>query len=253
MGYSRVIRVIRDSFGGRPAFDTAVSRALLLRASEGVLSETLRIYRPDAVVAFGRRDAAADGYPSAVRAAREQGFAAVLRLAGGRAAVFHEQTIAFARTIPDRDPTSRTFVRFEETAEIIAAALRRLGVDARVGEVPNEYCPGGYSVNARGQRKLAGIGQRLVAGAAHVGGVLVAGESKRIVDVLIPVYSALGLEWDPNTAGSVEDEVKASWEDVYRAVADEFGSRFALEDGSLEEETLALAGKLELDHRPPAS
>jgi len=36
----------------------------------------------------------------------------------------------------------------------MAAAFRRLGVDARVGEVSGEYCPGAHSVNARGATKL---------------------------------------------------------------------------------------------------
>ena len=56
-------------------------------------------------------------------------------------------------------------------------ALQRLGVDARVGEVPREYCPGDYCVNARGQTKLAGIGQRLIKGAWHIGGVIVVDEA----------------------------------------------------------------------------
>ena len=87
------------------------------------------------------------------------------------------------------------------------AALARLGVDARVGEVPGEYCPGAFSVNARGRTKLAGVGQRLISGAAHLGGVVVVRDSAGVRDVLIPVYEALGLEWDPETTGSVEDEV----------------------------------------------
>lgn len=220
----------------------------MLRVSEGRLTETIRLYRPDAVVAFGRQDAVSEGFESAVKAARERGFSSVIRLAGGRAAVFHEDTIALARSIPDSDPTSRTFARFEETAEIIAASLRRLGVDARVGEVPNEYCPGGYSINAAGRTKLAGIGQRLIAHAAHVGGVVVAGGSERVRNVLVPVYSALGLEWDPATAGSIADEVGASWEEIFASLTDEIASRYSLEEGSLDEETLELAQRLEPDH-----
>ena len=92
-------------------------------------------------------------------------------------------------------------------AELVRAALAGLGVDARVGEVPGEYCPGAFSVNAGGRVKLAGIGQRLIKGGAHVGCVIVAGGSEELRDVLVPVYEALGIDWDPATAGSVEDEV----------------------------------------------
>ena len=118
------------------------------------------------------------------RAARAAGFAAVERLAGGRAAVFHHGTIAIARAYSDPQPPKRTYARFEETAEMIAAALRGLGVDARVGEVPGEYCPGAYSVNARGATKLSGIGQRMIRGGAHMGGVVVASAGGRVARVL---------------------------------------------------------------------
>jgi hypothetical protein len=79
-------------------------------------------------------------------------------------------------------------------------------VDARVGEVPGEYCPGGYSVNARGSTKLAGLGQRLIAGGAHVGAVIVVDRADLVREVLGPVYAALGLDWDPAAVGAVSDE-----------------------------------------------
>src|SRR4051794_1507770 len=113
-------------------------------------------------------------YGAAADAARAAGFAAVERLAGGRAAVFHQGTIAIARAYRDPQPAKRTYARFEEMSELITATLRGLGVDARIGEVPGEYCPGAYSVNARGKAKLAGIGQRMIRGGAHLGGVVVA-------------------------------------------------------------------------------
>src|SRR5947208_4957703 len=108
-------------FRGRPSLDTASSRGLLMKVYAGEMGESLRLYRPDAIVAFGRQDAAALGFRRAVEAAAAQGFASVRRLAGGRAAVFHEETIAFARAIPDPDPTARTYARFEEMAQIFAA------------------------------------------------------------------------------------------------------------------------------------
>ena len=167
------------------------------------------------MVAFGRLDLASPGYPDAAHAARAGGFEAVKRLAGGRAAVFHENTIAFAWAGRAQDTWSGTHERFRNVAGIVERALQRLGVDARVGEVPREYCPGDYSVNARGQTKLAGIGQRLIKGAWHIGGVIVVSEGERVRDILVPVYEALGLDWDPATAGAVTDEAPgASWDDV---------------------------------------
>ena len=248
----RVIRLVRQAFVDRPDFDMALSRALLQRASAGLEPETLRLYRPAAIVAFGPQDTAARGYPTAVQAALDGGFAAVRRLAGGRAAVFHQTTFSFAWTMPDRDPVRGVRGRFGELAEIMADALAGLGIDARVGEVAGEYCPGEYSVNARGRTKLMGVGQRMVTGAAHVGGVVVAGGSQRIRDILAPVNAALGLTWDPSAVGSVEDEIGVlDCDAVEAAILRAFGDRFTLtEAAALNPDTLALAETLVGQHRP---
>ena len=229
--------------------DTAVSHALLRRVSEGRAPETLRLHRPSAMVAFGPKDRLAPGFASAVRAAAELGFGAVQRLAGGRAAVFHEETIAFAWVVPDRDPRAGIMARFQEISELLRDALRTLGIDARIGEVPGEYCPGEYSVNARGRTKLMGVGQRLVQHAAHVGGVIVVGGADRVREVLVPVYAALDLEWDPSSTGSLRDEVPSvTWEDAVGSVERAFASLFELIPGDLDRETLDLAGELQPGH-----
>ena len=247
------LQILRRSLPGRPALDTALSRALLERASVGDMSETLRIWRPDAIVTFGRLDAVSEGYREAIAAARAQGFAAVERLEGGRAAVFHERTVAFAHTLPDARPGEGTHARFEATAALMAGALARLGVNARVGEVPGEYCPGAYSVNARGALKLMGVGQRVVAGAAHVGGVVVVADAERVRSVLTPVYEALGLGWDPSTTGAVDDEVRGvTYEDVEQAILAEYAERFELREVGIDDDTAVLAAELEGEHEAPA-
>jgi octanoyl-[GcvH]:protein N-octanoyltransferase len=226
-----------------------VSRAILERVALGELPETFRLARPGAMVAFGRQDANSTGYADAVAAAGAGGFEAVERLAGGRAAVFHEQTIAFAWAGRADDVWSGTHDRFDRIARIVERALRRLGVDARTGEIPREYCPGEYSINAGGRTKLVGIGQRLIRGAWHIGGVIVVAEAHRVRDVLVPVYEALGLDWDPATAGSVADEIPGvAWEDVADALRAELPAH---EPADLDPETLALAARLEPEHRAP--
>jgi lipoate-protein ligase A len=243
------LRLISDSFPDDPAFDTAVSRALLERVAAGELPETLRLARPGRMVAFGKQDAVTAEYPAAVRAARDAGFEAVLRLAGGRAAVFHEGTVELAHAIPDRDPRPGIHDRFERSAELVTSALRQVGVDARVGEVPGEYCPGGYSVNAGGRIKLAGLGQRLIRGSVHVGGVIVVQGGGLVREALVPVYRELGLDWDPASAGAVADEAPgATVEDVIEALRDAFS---ASSDQPLDEDTLARARRLAPEHRAP--
>ena len=235
----------RRAFQDDPALDIAVSRAILTRVAAGELPETLRLTRPGAMVAFGRQDVVSAAYPAALQAARDGGFEPIERLAGGRAAVFHERTLAIAHARADEEPQAHIYQRFEEWSGLIAAALRRVGVDAGVGEVPGEYCPGGYSVHAGGTIKLAGIGQKLVKCAGHLGGVLVVGDSARVRDVLVPVYQALGLPFDPATAGSVEDVLPgASLEDVEAALLGELERLYELEEGELDDDTLALAREL---------
>jgi lipoate-protein ligase A len=250
----RSLRVLSDCFPEDAAFDAAVSRATMRLVAAGELPETLRLARPAAVVAFAKRDVLAPGFPEAVAAARGAGFGSVVRLAGGRAAVFHPGTLEIAHAVPDPDPRRSIHTRFEATAELIAQALRGLGVDARVGEVPGEYCPGRWSVNAGGRRKLAGIGQRVISGGAHVGTVLVVDDADAVRRVLEPVYAALELDWDPATVGAVAEETPgASWEVVRDALLARYAERFRLVQDSLDPATLDLARTLAAEHRPPAT
>jgi octanoyl-[GcvH]:protein N-octanoyltransferase len=245
----RPLRVLLDSFPEDPVFDTAVSQATMRRVAVGELPETLRLARPGRVVAFAKRDVLAQGYAAAVAAARAAGFGSMVRLAGGRAAVFHEGTLELAHAVPDPDPRGTIHERFQATAELIARALAGLGIDARVGEVAGEYCPGRWSVNAGGARKLAGIGQRVISGGAHVGTVIVAEDAAAVREVLEPVYAALDLAWDPATVGAVE----RPWTDVRAAVLAEYAQRFEVVEDAVDAETLALARTLanSSDKGPP--
>jgi octanoyl-[GcvH]:protein N-octanoyltransferase len=254
------IDLIDASFEGRAALGTGVSAALLRRVARGELPATMRIHGTGRTLAFGRIDRLAPGYPDAVAIARERGYEPVERMAGGRAAVFHEGTIAFSRASRERNLRAGTGERFEQMAELLAAALRRVGVDARIGEVPGEYCPGGWSVSWAGRTKLAGIGQRVIAGGAHVGGVLVLRGANRVREVLVPVYEALGVEWDPATAGSVAEAIGAPSAppdepdplliEMRAALRAELTERYRVHDATLDAETLRLAEALRPFHVP---
>jgi octanoyl-[GcvH]:protein N-octanoyltransferase len=242
---TRTIALVRDSFPEPPEMDTAVSHATLRRVAAGRLPETLRLYRPGPIVAFGPRDRVAPGFAVAVAAARALGFGVVERLAGGRAAVFHQGTLAFSWAIPDPRAREGIRLRFQAVAEIVVEGIRSLGVDARIGELPDEYCPGEHSINARGRTKLMGVGQRIIDGAAHVGGVIVVTGATRVREVLLPVYEALGLDWDPATVGSLADEVPGlGWDQAAEAVETAFGERFHLREARVDDETRSLAGDL---------
>jgi lipoate-protein ligase A len=89
--------------------------------------------------------------------------------------------------------------RFERAAATIAGALISLGVDARIGPVDGEWCPGDYSVNLAGRAKLAGLAQRVRARRYTVGASLVVEDPEPVRGVLTDVYAALELVFDPTT------------------------------------------------------
>ena len=94
-----------------------------------------------------------------------------------------------------------------------------------------------------------GVGQKLVKGAAHVGGVVVVDDGQRIRDVLIPVYRALGLDWDPRTSGSLADLAPGlDTNRVTTAILSELGRRFNLEDSALPESVIENASALISQH-----
>jgi octanoyl-[GcvH]:protein N-octanoyltransferase len=232
------LTLFTETFGDA-AVETAISSELMARVGAGTMGPSARIHRTEASVAFGRADRNAERYPEAVAAARHHGFDAIERLAGGRAAVFHEETIAFSLVLPAEDARTGIVERFEWITSITVGALDAVGVPARVGEVPGEYCPGAYSVNARGRAKLAGFGQRIVKGAAHVGGVVVVDGAHRIRDVLRPVYAALGIPWDPATVGSVTDEGGPGVGAVAEALEASLADRWAITRAPLPEDLVA--------------
>ncbi len=247
----RNIQLVDVTGDGAGPVDTGLSHAIALAVGAGEMPETLRLHETSDVVAFGRRDAVSPGYRQAVAAARDLGFVAVERLAGGRAAVFHDGTLGFSWAIPAVDPRAGVQERFSRVAELMAAAFRRLGADARIGEVTGEYCPGAFSVNVAGAYKVMGVGQRLVRGAAHIGGVVVVSDSARLRSVLDPVYAALGIEWNPSTAGALEDALPGVDLDTVRAaILEEVGRVASVGTATISLEVAEMGRRLSTTHLP---
>jgi octanoyl-[GcvH]:protein N-octanoyltransferase len=239
--------VIRESAPRPPALEVAVAHALLERANRGELGPVLRLYRPAPTVAFGRLDALHPGYAAAARAALDYGFVPVLRAPGGHAVAYHGGCLGIDEVVPAEDPIAGMQERFAASGELLAGALRSLGVDARVGRVPREFCPGDYTVNARGRVKLVGTAQRVVRHGSLLAASVAVHDGASLRAVLEDVYAALELEWDPATAGAIEDEVTGvGLEDVERAVLAAYGD---LVEWELDEPTLAAAETLEPWHR----
>jgi len=214
--------LIRETEPRPPALEAAVSHALVeeVAQSGGAL---LRLYRPAPTLAFGRLDALRPGFPDAVAAARAHGFEPVIRAPGGHAVAYHEGCVGIDELLGEADPIAGMHDRFAASGELLAGALRSLGVVAKVGAVPGEFCPGEFTVNARGAVKLVGTAQRVVRHASLLAASVAVSGAERLREVLVDVYAALELDMRAETVGGVADEVSASVEDVEAAVLSAYG------------------------------
>ncbi len=192
---------------GEPAMELAAATALVRRASAGEVAEAVRIYRPaEPVLVFGRRDTRHPGFAAAVQAGRAAGFVPLVRAVGGRPVAYASEALVIDHVRHDLRATEEQQSRFKAFGQLYADTLGALGIDARVGEVAGEYCPGPESINARGAVKLVGTGQRVVRNAWLFSSLTVVGDDDRIRSLLIEVYANLELPFDPATVGSLSTE-----------------------------------------------
>jgi lipoate-protein ligase A len=238
----QVVELLRGGLGHESALEVALSAVLLEEVARAHQGPVLRCYRPSRTVAFGRRDTFLPGFAAATRAAREVGFAPVIRASGGRAAAYDEGCLVVEEIMPSADSMAEIRERFARDAEFYADALRRLGIDARIGEVPGEYCPGAFTVNAAGRKKLIGAAQRVVRGGWLLSTVVVIAAAASVRRVLESVYAALELEWDPATVGAVADEAPdVSVDVVERRLIELYSQRYELVPATLPHRILVLA------------
>lgn len=246
---SNTLSVIVQGLSGDGPLDTATSRCLLDAVSRGDMGETLELGTPHRVVAFGKHDTTSAGFASAVACANEHGFQPTVRIAGGRAAVFHENTLRFGWTIPVDDPAATMHARFAQLADAVVETLDAFGITGTIGEVEGEYCPGKYSVHIAG-RKVMGVGQRLTRSAAYVGGVVVLDGDEAINEVLDPVYRLLDIPFDPNVTGALSDVTHVEAKDFATVLADVIARGRQIVRTSVPEDAVAAAAALRADHDP---
>jgi octanoyl-[GcvH]:protein N-octanoyltransferase len=202
-----------------PEQDVSRSVASLTALAQPDAAGLLRIHRPSPTAAFSRRDSLATGYPAAAAAVADHGFVPVVRPVGGRLAIYHTGSVVFDLAARHPDPRRSYRERFRAVADGLAGALGTLGVDARVGQVPGEYCPGEFSVNAGGVTKLVGTAQRLTAHGYLFSAVVLVSGAEPIRAALARTYPLLGLDCRPETAGCVADHAPGvTVDDVVRAL-----------------------------------
>ena len=125
-------------------------------------------------------------------AAQRHGFAPVVRPQGGSLAAYHRGSVVIDHVHRAPDPSLATVARFRDFAARHAEVLTGLGVDARIGAVPGEYCPGDYSINAGGRHKIVGSAQRVTRDGWLFSTVIQVTGTERLRVVLTEAYAALG-------------------------------------------------------------
>lgn len=199
-GIERLLVAIDSDLGSAEA-DLAVGPALLATVARTPDAGWFRLYRPTPTLGFSRRDTRSRGFADAADAARVHGFQPAVRAPGGRAVAYHRSCLCFELVLPDsglRDPSRQ----MSALGHLLAGVLRGLGVDAGVGEIPGEYCPGRFSVNAGGVAKIVGTAGRRTRGAILLGGSILIADADPVREVLAAVYPALELPLDPRTVDS---------------------------------------------------
>lgn len=165
----------------------------------------LRFRRPRPTAAFSPQDTTHPNYELIKQQARVNGFEPIERGTGGRLTMFNEHALAITIISPHVDPHQHTMKRYEIFASAMTGALVKLGIDARVGELPNEYCPGKFSVNAEGRIKLVGIAQRMNRRCIQMGGIIAVERSEKARAAIAEAYDAMGLPFDSETYGAIND------------------------------------------------
>jgi lipoate-protein ligase A len=189
---------------GSAAQDLERSQDLLDRVASGELDFAVRIWAPVPALALSRLDELRPGVDAARAAAEAAGFGVIRRISGGHAVVTGNGSfcVGFAEAAPTFEGTQE---RYERLVDAILHALATVGIDdAEQGELEGEWCPGAWSIRARGV-KLAGLAQRAIRGAAWADAVVDRAPDPAARALLGEVYEALALPLEPRTIGSVSE------------------------------------------------
>lgn len=199
------------------------------------------MWTPPPAVSFGRLDLLSPGAERAVATARAAGLTPVRRLAGGRVAAIGPWTVCIGAASPGRQGPETNRPRYEWLSVVVVEALRSLGVNARVGELAGEWCPGSWSVLV-GSSKVAGLAQRVIRTGAWVEAVIVVQAPASACRALDQVQRELGVGWDPATFAGLPG---LSHAEVVSALRRSLGS---LREAALEPEVWDLARSLRTEH-----
>ncbi|MFD4668145.1 hypothetical protein ACFWNN_00340 [Lentzea sp. NPDC058450] len=213
------------------AITELVVPALLLRTPNAPWAQLVHIYVPSGpTVAFSGRDLRSPGIAEATAIARAAGFEPVVRSPGGRMVAYDGGAVVIDHLDSTTDIRHAGASTFAANAEAHVRVLRGLGpIDARVGEVEGEYCPGEFSVNVAGDTKVIGSAQRVTSTGSLFSTVVQVAVSAEVRAVITDVSKALGYELrESSIAGLADYEPSLTSSAVLEAFHDDYRSRLGM-------------------------
>ncbi|GLY50415.1 hypothetical protein [Lentzea sp. NBRC 102530] len=213
------------------AITELVIPALLLRTPNAPWSQLVHVYVPSGrTVAFSGRDLRSPGIAEATAIARAAGFEPVVRSPGGRMVAYDGGAVVIDHLDSTTDIRHAGASTFAANAEAHVRVLRGLGpIDARVGEVPGEYCPGEFSVNVAGEVKVVGSAQRVTSTGSLFSTVVQVAVSDEVHAVITDVSKALGYELrESSIAGLADYEPSLTAETVAEAFVADYRTRLGM-------------------------
>jgi len=232
------------------AFADLALASLLMRVP-GEYQHAVRIYIPRPTVAFSTRDLRSPGIAAARERAASAGYTPLVRSAGGQIVAYDAGSVIVDHITRTHATQVASPSAFSVQAELHAAVLReKFGVDARVGALPGEYCPGEFSVNIGGLTKAVGSAQRIAGVGSLFSTVFQVEVSRELRHLITAISEILGYDVEPSTIGGLADHaptatataVAACLRDYYRRLLPARPGPLPLEAQRL---LAALAGELD--------
>jgi octanoyl-[GcvH]:protein N-octanoyltransferase len=223
--YLSTVEIVVAEYLENPEIGFSLQQALLEEVASGERGPTALMWTSSRYVGVTRPETRLAGFEKAERAATDLGFPVLIRNSGGGAVAANGGSISFSLIFPVEDLRQGLYDRYLEGIELIAAALRRVGVDAEGGEVEGEFCPGAHSIRSGGPRgvKHAGLAQRVTRRAARLEALILVSETEELIPVLESFYGALNLPFRPESVGDLPADVPRVMQALFAEVRERYG------------------------------
>jgi octanoyl-[GcvH]:protein N-octanoyltransferase len=222
-----------------------LQQAVLEEVASGERPPTALAWTSSRYIGVTRSEMRLPGFEDAIRAVEHFDFPVLVRNSGGGAVAANEGSISFSLTFPVEDLRHGLYERYAEGVDLVAAALRRVGVEAEGGDVEGEFCPGAHSVRSGGPQgvKHAGLAQRVTRRAARLEALILVSGTAELIPALERFYAALGLPFRPESVGDLAAGVPRVLEALVAEVRDRFGGEDKRIGKSMLEKAHSLRGE----------